>query len=217
MTTRSDKPKAKTRFQQVCPRRLNCLPTEACPMALERLRALKNQTDKKLKEGEILKGCAWYCDSSDANYCFFSQVSADPGPYADEDISSLLAIPTSQVLKTYESGIANLKALKDTDLLKEMKEMGQEMANKHSDNTVYLPDHFRDDHKTLPASITSESQEDTDASAADELEETSKQVKSTKPPKKNHMYGLYSLETLKRIKREEDAAHAKLKKDNKKN
>lgn len=187
-----DKAKAKSRFNQVCPRRLNSLPDSPCPLALERINAIQNQKDKRGKDIDTLRGCSWYCTSSDANYCFFSQINEDPGPYSDEDIAAQLSMTTAQVAKNFELGTAKLRSQKDTEEMQELKESLLDVASRESDNTVYLPDNFIMDRTAL---------QETPATEEDETLE----VEETKKKKRTQLYGLYSQQTLKRLKRERDA------------
>jgi hypothetical protein len=67
--------KKKGRMDDRCPLGLNDFPTSVCPLAVERLRHLENESGNvsHLKESK-LPGCDWYCKDKDSNYCFFSYI-----------------------------------------------------------------------------------------------------------------------------------------------
>jgi len=55
-----------------CPRMLKELPCDYCPLAVMRLKALRNN-EKELTEDEETKlpGCPWAVNHQMSNYCFF--------------------------------------------------------------------------------------------------------------------------------------------------
>lgn len=197
-----------SRFQQVCPRKLQNLPQAPCPLALERIAAIQNQKDKKTKDLDVGSGCSWYCTSADTNYCFFNLVNNDQGPYPDEDIGILLSMSSSQVNKTYESAVGKLRAEKNTPAMQDLAETLRDVTSRYTDNTVYLPDNFLTDqslNRSLsPSSAQDQSDED---GGSDDTEVKKAKVKKRKVrAKKSQLYGLYSQETLKRIQREKHEA-----------
>lgn len=185
------------RFQQVCPRRLEGLPDSPCPLALERIHAITSQKDKKAKDVDNLPGCPWYCTSAESNFCFFSQVDTDTGPYSDEDIAAHLSLTTAQVAKTYESGISKWRANKDSPDMQDLKETLIELTSRGGDNTVYLPDNFLVKNPTFGQAPEEDPHADADVPP---------DASPKKPRKRNHLYGLYSQQTLERIKKEREHA-----------
>ncbi len=183
----------KSRFQEVCPRRLSSLPTAPCPLALERIHAMQMRKDLKGIDAESLPGCSWYCTSAESNHCFWSQISIDNGPYDDQETAKLLGIANSTVAHTLSSAINKLQEIKDTEALQDLKDMLVDIVNKETDNTVYIPDTF-----LMKAKEFSEPTEEIDEDVAKDP--------TVKKPRKRHLYGLYSKQTLERIKREKDAA-----------
>ena len=203
------------RFQQVCPRQLQNLPQAPCHLALERIAAIQSQKDKKTKDIDAGTGCSWYCTSADANYCFFSLIKSDAGPYNDEDVGILLSMSSAQVNKTYESAIGKLRSEKNSQDMQDLAETLREVTSRQTDNTVYLPDNFLTDQtfsKSLSPASQDGAEDNDDAEAAAEVG-----LKKTKAKaKKTQLYGLYSQETLKRIKLANDEALQKRLKDSKK-
>lgn len=193
MSGKPDKARKPSRFEQVCPRRLQCLPDQPCPLALERIHAMQSQKEKKSREIDNLPGCPWYSTSAESNHCFFSQIASDSGPYTDEDIAAHLSLTQAQVAKTYETAIAKCRANRDSDDMQELKELLVEVTSRDTDNTVYLPDNF-----IVEASTFGQDEEASD-------DEVPPEVIEKRPRKRNHLYGLYSQQTLERIKREKNA------------
>ena len=56
-----------------CPRKLDSLPCEYCPLAVLRLKALRNSPDELTEEEEAnLPGCPFAIQHQLSNYCFFN-------------------------------------------------------------------------------------------------------------------------------------------------
>lgn len=66
----------KRKMDSRCPRQLDSLPCEFCPLAVLRLKALRN-SDKELTEEEeaCLPGCPWSINHQMSNYCFFNYIA----------------------------------------------------------------------------------------------------------------------------------------------
>lgn len=64
------------KMDQRCPRKLDELPDSWCPLAVQRLKALRH-ADKELSEEEEAKlpGCPWAVNHQMANYCFFKLIA----------------------------------------------------------------------------------------------------------------------------------------------
>lgn len=67
---------AKIKMDKRCPRKLEHQPESWCPLAVLRLKALRN-AGKELteEEEEKLPGCPWAVNHQLANYCFFNYLS----------------------------------------------------------------------------------------------------------------------------------------------
>ena len=109
-----------------CPRSLKTLPHSWCPLAVLRLKAIRN-AGKELseEEEEKLPGCPWAVNHQLANYCFFKYVE-DYMPekqLSDTDIASLNCISVDTVKKTEKNAIAKIKADE------EMKELKKQHDN----------------------------------------------------------------------------------------
>ena len=103
-----------------CPRKLERLPCDFCPLAVLRLKALRN-SDVELTEQEenLLPGCPWSINHQMSNYCFFSYV-ADylHEPPSDKEIAHMNNISVETVKKVADDAIGaikDLKVIKDLD------------------------------------------------------------------------------------------------------
>jgi len=90
-----------------CPLGLKSLPTSVCPLAAERLRAIRNnQAEAK----NITAGCDWYIQDRSANYCFFKYMADNEGEGHDTiNIASLLHITQATVYADLDSAIQKTK------------------------------------------------------------------------------------------------------------
>jgi len=135
------------RFRKVCPRHLECLPNEPCPLALEQINAIKAEgTDKRKRDADPLPGCPWYIASAEHNNCFWSLsrcLEGDTVP--DREICDMLLINKYSLERTTDSLIEKLKALKDTEMMQDFKDSVLDMIDSQSvDYTNYMPNEFRD-------------------------------------------------------------------------
>ena len=76
-----------------CPRKLQNLPCEACPKALEAI--------ARVRRGESPEpGCPWYTADPTASYCFFRWLADNGGKtIPDSKIAQLELIPDQEVKK----------------------------------------------------------------------------------------------------------------------
>lgn len=103
-----------------CPRKLDKLPCEFCPLAVLRLKALRN-SDKELTEEEEnkLPGCPWAVNHQMSNYCFFKYTKYYlNNPPSDKEIAHMNNVSVETV-KATEKGALN--KIKDFKLVKDMK------------------------------------------------------------------------------------------------
>jgi hypothetical protein len=105
-----------------CPRSLKEMPTEWCPLAVMRLRAIRT-AGKELSEEEeaTLPGCPWAVNHQLANYCFFQYIqnySGDKAP-SDIEIASLNCMSVEAVRKTEKTALSKIRETKQFKSLKE--------------------------------------------------------------------------------------------------
>ena len=95
-----------------CPRKLNELPDCFCPLAVLRLKALRN-AGYELSEDEEKKlpGCQWACNHQLANYCFFKYLSdflPDKTP-SEMEIAHFLNISAETVRRIEKRAIEKIR------------------------------------------------------------------------------------------------------------
>lgn len=104
-----------------CPRALECSPTEWCPLAVMRLKAIR-MAGRELTEDEESKlpGCPWAVNHQLANYCFFKYIKeyAADKPPSDIEIAALNGISVDTVKKTEKSA---LNKIRDATQFKDLK------------------------------------------------------------------------------------------------
>lgn len=90
-----------------CPRGLESFPTEICPEAVKRLKAIRNG------QGDIqnLKiGCDWYIQDKASHYCFFKYMADNDGESRDTiEIASLLSATQASVYSSLAKAIEKVK------------------------------------------------------------------------------------------------------------
>ena len=95
-----------------CPRKLETHPTEWCPLAVLRLKAVRN-AGKELTEAEEanLPGCPWAVNHQLANYCFFkwSKDYSGDKPLSDIEIASLNNVSVDTVKKTEKEALVKIR------------------------------------------------------------------------------------------------------------
>lgn len=90
-----------------CPLGLKALPTSVCPLAAERLRAIRNnQVDAK----NIKVGCEWYIKDRSANFCFFKYMADKDGESHETiNIASLLHVTQAIVYSDLDAAVQKVK------------------------------------------------------------------------------------------------------------
>lgn len=105
-----------------CPRKLDDLPCDYCPLAVLRLKALRN-SDKELTEIEenLLPGCAWAVNHQMSNYCFFSYLKdyLNESP-SDKEIAHMNNISVDTVKKIEKEAMTQIKEL---DIIKDSNDV----------------------------------------------------------------------------------------------
>lgn len=100
-----------------CPRKLDELPCTYCPMAVMRLKALRNAPKELTEEEEAnLPGCGWALNHQMSNYCFFNYC-ADylEEPPSDKDIAHMNNISVETVKEIEKSAISKIKDMEEVD------------------------------------------------------------------------------------------------------
>ena len=104
-----------------CPRKLEELPCEYCPLAVLRLKALRNSEEELTEEEEAkLPGCPWAVNHQMSNYCFFNYV-ADylSNPPSDKEIAHMNNVSVETVKETTKQA---LEKVKEFELIKDIKD-----------------------------------------------------------------------------------------------
>ena len=104
-----------------CPRQLDRLPTEYCPLAVLRLKALRNSPVELTEEQEAkLPGCPWATNHQMSCYCFFSYVkdylSEVP---SDKEVAHMNNISVETVKKIEAKAMEKIKEL---NIIKDLEE-----------------------------------------------------------------------------------------------
>ena len=111
---------SKPKQDKRCPLGLKCHPTQYCPLAIQRLKALERADGNvsHLQESKI-PGCDWYCADKDSNYCFFKYIHDNSGKdHSTIDIAEKLSITQAAVYSGLNRAITKLKEMKIYKLLK---------------------------------------------------------------------------------------------------
>lgn len=101
-----------SKMDKRCPRQLEEMPDAWCPLAVLRLKAIRNAGRELTEEEEQnLPGCQWAVDHQLAHYCFFEYLTkyTSDKPLSDVEIAALLNISVDTVKKTEKSGIAKIR------------------------------------------------------------------------------------------------------------
>jgi len=104
-----------------CPRKLDTLPCEYCPLAVLRLKTIRNAGKELTEEQESkLPGCQWAVQHQLSNYCFFMYIKdyLHSAP-SDKEIAHMNNISVETV-KSIENSIKS--KLNDMPIITEIKE-----------------------------------------------------------------------------------------------
>ena len=104
-----------------CPRKLQDFPESFCPLAVLRLKAIRN-IGKELTEEEerALPGCDYFISSQSACYCFFKYIEKYANSsISDVEIAALNAISVETVKKVEKKGLAKLRENTEFQQLRE--------------------------------------------------------------------------------------------------
>ena len=106
-----------------CPRKLDELPCEYCPLAVLRLKALRNSSVELSEQEEaLLPGCPWATNFQMANYCFFNYVADFLNTsLSDKEIAHMNNISVETVKETCKRAIDKIK---NDEVIVDMKASG---------------------------------------------------------------------------------------------
>lgn len=103
-----------------CPRRLENFPESYCPLAVLRLKALRNAGKELTEEEESrLQGCPYSVAHQLSSYCFFKYIEQyyPAQPLADIEIAHYNSVSVDTVKKMSASAINKMRELDDfTDI-----------------------------------------------------------------------------------------------------
>jgi len=122
-----------------CPLQLSDTPSKFCPLAVQRLKAIRN-VGKELTEEEEnkLPGCCWAVQAQLANYCFFklAEDTLSNGGLSDNDIAYMNNISVDTVKKIEKKAINQIK---DADIYEELRELfdGDEIISDITEDYIY--------------------------------------------------------------------------------
>jgi hypothetical protein len=95
-----------------CPRRLEDMPDTWCPLAVLRLKAIRNAGRELTEEEESkLPGCPWAIDHQLAHYCFFKYLSefTQEKQVSDIELAALLNVSVETIKKIEKNALAKMR------------------------------------------------------------------------------------------------------------
>lgn len=104
-----------------CPRRLEEMPDSWCPLAVLRLKAIRNAGRELTEEEEaLLPGCPWAIDHQLAHYCFFQYLTTytTEKSVSDIELAALLNVSVETVKKIEKTAITKMREHKSFSDLK---------------------------------------------------------------------------------------------------
>ena len=137
-------------FKMECQRGLDEYPCEDCPLALDKINAIKSKGKGEYNEDD-LPGCSWYISNAEYHYCFWLYYKmCEDDPATDKEICDMLLISKATLEKDFKSAIQKLYAKRDTEEVKALIEMIVERSSsKGVDYGIYMPSQFRDSIKRV--------------------------------------------------------------------
>ena len=102
----------KTPMDERCPRQLEEMPDSFCPLAVQRLRAIRTAGRELTEEEESNSGgCCWAVNSQMANYCFFKYIDefASEQTLSDVEVAALNCLSVETVKKIEKEAMNKIK------------------------------------------------------------------------------------------------------------
>ncbi len=134
----------KPAMDERCPRQLKSHPGSWCPLAVLRLKAIRNAGRELTEEEEAkLPGCPWAVNHQLANYCFFQYIReyGDGAPSSDIEIASLLYLSTDTVKKVEKISLAKMREDVEFKEIKEGLDKGESILDEkvsNEDLSIYI-------------------------------------------------------------------------------
>lgn len=104
-----------------CPRKLDEMLDSWCPLAVLRLKAIRNAGRELTEEEEaLLPGCPWAIDHQLAHYCFFSYLTTytTEKSVSDIELAALLNVSVETVKKIEKTALTKMREHKSFSDLK---------------------------------------------------------------------------------------------------
>ena len=98
-----------SKMDERCPRRLEEMPNSWCPLAVMRLKAIRNAGRELTEEEEaLLPGCPWAVDHQLAHYCLFEYLAkfTSEKSVSDIELAALLNVSVDTVKKIEKTALA---------------------------------------------------------------------------------------------------------------
>ena len=102
----------KSKMDPRCPRRLEEMPDSWCPLAVLRLKAIRNAGRELTEEEEaLLPGCPWAIDHQLAHYCFFKYLTeyTSEKSVSDIELAALLNVSVETIKKIEKTGLTKMR------------------------------------------------------------------------------------------------------------
>lgn len=126
-----------------CPRQLDSTPASFCPLAVQRLKALRHAGRELTEEEEsALPGCPWSVNHQLANYCFFKfieQFTPDDKPLSDMEIAHFCNLSTDTVKKIEKKALQKTRETPDFAEIIKTANGDKIMDDRESDPEWELP------------------------------------------------------------------------------
>jgi hypothetical protein len=130
---------APTKMDDRCPRKLEDMPDSWCPLAVLRLKAIRN-AGRELTEDEeaLLPGCPWAVDHQLAHYCFFQYLTqfTSEKSISDIELAALLNVSIDTIKKIEKTALVKMREHQSFSDLKKDGEAIVDDGNS-DDYTIY--------------------------------------------------------------------------------
>lgn len=105
-----------------CPKKLQDLPDTWCPLAVLRLKAIRNAgRELTEEEEELLPGCPWAIDHQLAHYCFFHYLAnfTSEKQVSDIELAALLNVSVDSIKKIEKNALLKMREHNSFNTLKD--------------------------------------------------------------------------------------------------
>jgi hypothetical protein len=118
-----------SKMDERCPRKLDSMLDTWCPLAVLRLKAIRNAGRELTEEEEaLLPGCPWSVDHQLAHYCFFqylTQYTSDKS-VSDIELAALLNVSIDTIRKIEKTALTKMREHKS---FSDLKSNGEAVIN----------------------------------------------------------------------------------------